>query len=403
MSSLPTPALAPAGLNHRAESAPHAPAPTAGADVPNAAPGSDRTPAKKKRGPLFWVIVSFGLVAASAWTMHFVYRMIVFQETDDAYVAGHLHQVSSRLDGSVTEVLVEENQPVKAGQLLARLDPLPFEIALQKSKAALSEQKAGALQAQAALDQARAQKTQAEAQVASAEAEIQRIAAQLEIANTNFGRNQRLFRDDARAVSKADVDTTKSTAEASIASLAGAKADAAAARSRVAGTAAAIESAQARLLSAAAKIEAEAAAVRDAERELSYVEIRAPADGRIGNKNVECGNRVQIGQALFALVGRDCWIIANFKETQLKQMRPGQAVEIAVDSAEGHPFTGKVDSFAPATGAEFALLPPDNATGNFTKVVQRVPIKIVFDPATLHGFEDRLSPGLSTVVSVRVK
>src|SRR6202044_662103 len=160
---------------------------------------------------------------------------------------------------------------------------------------------------------------------------------------------------------------------------------------------AAAESAEAQWAAAKASVAAQEAAVRDAERELSYATIYAPTDGRIGNKNVEMGNRVQVGQALFALVEPEVWITANFKETQLKKMRVGQPVEFTVDSLGGRVFTGTVDSLSPASGSQFALLPPDNATGNFTKVVQRVPVKIVLDSESIRDVEDRLRPGLSTV------
>jgi len=292
---------------------------------------------------------------------------------------------------------------VKSGQVLARLDPLEFDIALQEAKAALAQQEAGVLQAQAALAQAKAQDAQTRAQEASSEAQVQQIVAQLSMAKVNFGRDQRLFQTDVRAISKADVDTTQSAAQATTAALAGARADVIAAQARVQAGAAAVEAAQAEVASANTKVDAGRAAVRDAERELSYVEIRAPSDGRIGNKNVEVGNRVQAGQALFAEVDNDCWITANFKETQLRKMYAGEAVEITVDAIGSRVFLGKLDSIAPASGAQFALLPPDNATGNFTKVVQRVPVKIVFDPESMRGFEDRLRPGLSAVVSVRVR
>jgi len=373
----------------------------------SAAAGPVSTPAKvvakQKRGPLFRLVVFILIIASGLWLVNFTYRALVFEETDDAYINGHVHEVSSRLAGSVTEVLVEENEVVKAGQVLLRLDPLEFEIALQRAKAALAQEEAGAQQAQAALAQAKAQDMQAQAQEASSEAQVQQIEAQLELAKVNFGRNQRLFQSDVRAISKADVDTTQSTAQATIAALAGAKADVIAAQARTQASQAAVESAQAEIASASAKVEAERADVRDAERELSYVDIKAPSDGRIGNKNVEVGNRVQVGEALFAEVDKDCWITANFKETQLTRMYSGQSVEITVDSIGSHIFTGAVDSLAPASGAQFALLPPDNATGNFTKVVQRIPVKIVFDADSIRGFEDKLRPGLSTVVSVRVQ
>ena len=360
-------------------------------------------PPKKKRGAVFWLVFAVATVAGVMWLANFVHRSIVFEETDDAYINGHIHQISSKLAGTVAEVLVSENEAVKSGQVLARIDPLAFEISLQKANAALAQEKANAMQARAALDQAKAQHAQAQAQATSAEAQVRQIEAQLQMANVNFERNQRLFQNDVHAVSKAELDTTRSAAQAREAAFAGAKADLAAAQARVQASAAAVESAQAEISTGEAKVAAQTAGVRDAERELSYSTIPAPSDGRIGNKNVEVGNRVQVGQALFALVGGDYWIVANFKETQIKKMHAGQAVEITVDAVDGHGFAGKVESIAPATGGQFALLPADNATGNFTKVVQRIPVKIVFDPNAVRGFEDRLRPGLSAVVSVRIK
>ena len=369
-----------------------APAPAPG----KAAPG-------KKRGPLFRLVVAVLILGGAVWAALFIHHALVYEETDDAYIDGHVHQISSRVAGSVTEVLVNENEAVKAGQVLARLDPLEFDIALQKERAALAQEEAGVAQTVAALAQARAQFAQTQAQETAAEAQVRQSEAQLDMAKVNFGRDQRLFQSDVRAISKSDVDTTQNTAQATGAALAGAQADLAAAQARVQAGAAAVAAAQAEVASANTKVDAERAAVRDAERERSYVEIRASSDGRVGNKNVEVGNRVQVGQALFAVVDNDCWITANFKETQLRQMEAGQPVEITVDAIGGRGFTGKLDSIAPASGAQFALLPPDNATGNFTKVVQRVPIKIVFLPGSVRGYEDRLRPGLSAVVSVRVR
>jgi membrane fusion protein (multidrug efflux system) len=357
----------------------------------------------QKRGPLFWLIATVAAIAGLLWAADFVHRMLVFEETDDAYIDGHVHQVSSRVAGSVTEVLADDNQPVKKGEVLARIDPLEFQIALQEAKAALAQDQAGVQQAEAALAQAKANDVQTGAQEASAEDQVRKIQAQLAVANVDYGRDQSLFKNDVRAVSKEEVDTTQSTAQATTAALAGARSDVIAAQARVQAGEAAVQSAEAEVVAANTKVDAGLAAVRDAERELSYIEIKAPSDGRIGNKNVEVGNRVQVGQALFAVVDGDCWITANFKETQLARMSAGQAVEITVDAIGSHRFTGTLESIAPASGAQFALLPPDNATGNFTKVVQRVPVKIVFDADSVRGFEDRLRPGLSAVVSVRVK
>ncbi|OKH43731.1 secretion protein HlyD [Calothrix sp. HK-06] len=144
------------------------------------------------------------------------------------------------------------------------------------------------------------------------------------------------------------------------------------------------------------------AQVENAELQLSYTTITAPTAGQVGNKTVEVGQRVQPGQALMSIVEQKPWIIANFKETQLKKMRPGQEVEIKVDAFGGRTFQGKVDSLSPASGAKFALLPPDNATGNFTKIVQRVPVKITFDPSSMKGYESLIAPGMSAVISVNI-
>jgi membrane fusion protein (multidrug efflux system) len=144
--------------------------------------------------------------------------------------------------------------------------------------------------------------------------------------------------------------------------------------------------------SAARKVAA--AKLKDAKDQLAYTIVRAPADGRIGHKSVETGNRVNAGSALMAVV-EDVWVEANFKETQLKKMRVNQAVTIAIDGVPDKKFRGYIDSWSPGSGAVFALLPPDNATGNFTKIVQRVPVKIRFDPDSIRGFEQRIVPGLS--------
>jgi membrane fusion protein (multidrug efflux system) len=376
----------------------------ANTESPSASASASAAPApKKRRGPAFWAIVLVLSAAAAVWLVNFVHRAIVFRETDDAYVAGHIHSVSSRLDGSVTEVLVDENQVVKAGQVLARLDPLASQIAVGKARAALGAAKADVLRARTAVSQAEAESAEAKAQAAVAAAQVQQSGAELDLANVNQGRNERLLKTDTRTISESEVDSSRSAAAASAASLAAMKASLTAAQAKIQVGEAAVESAKAQVTATEARVEAQQEALRDAERELSYATIVAPRDGRIGNKNVEVGNRVQVGQALFSLIERDYWVTGNFKETQLGSMEPGQPVEIRIDALGGHEFSGKVESISPATGAEFALLPPDNATGNFTKVVQRVAVKIVFDPGSVAGFEDRLSPGLSAVVSVRIK
>jgi membrane fusion protein (multidrug efflux system) len=360
-------------------------------------------PAKKRRGPLFWIIVLALGIGAGVWLVDFIAHAYHYESTDDAYVAGHVHQVSPQAAGSVTQVLVDENVTVTAGQVLVRIDPLEYEISLHRAEANLAAAKADQAQARASVDQSKARVVQLQAQVSQAEAEVARAQAQFSIASEDFGRDNRLYSSDGRAIAKSEVDTTKGSFNASQAALDAAKANVEGARSNVVAAQAEVEASGAQLAAAEAKVTANDAAVHDAQRELSYTTLTAPVDGRIGNKNVEAGNRVQVGQALFALVQPDLWVTANFKETQLAHMQAGQAVDIAIDAIPGHEFTGHVDSIAPATGAEFALLPPDNATGNFTKVVQRIPVKIVFDRGSVAGFEKRLRAGLSAVVDVRIR
>ena len=378
-------------------------APPPAATATPAATPPPSPPAKKRRGPVFWLVTIILAVAALLWTADFIHHALVFEETDDAYINGHVHQIAPRIAGAVTEVLVDDNRTVKAGQVLAKIDPLESELALHRAQAMLAQSKAEEGRSKAAVDQSKAQVLQLQAQVEQAQAQVSRAGAQLETANADFARNNRLYNNDQKAIAKSEVDTTKGSFDAAQAALDAAKANVVGAKSNVEAAQAQVESTQAALTAAGANIAANEAAVRDAERVLSYAVLTAPTDGRIGNKNIETGNRVQVGQAVYALIEPDLWVVANFKETQLTRMHAGQKVDLSVDAVGGKTFVGTVDSISPATGAEFALLPPDNATGNFTKVVQRVPVKIVFDADSVKGFENRLRPGLSVVVNVRVR
>jgi membrane fusion protein (multidrug efflux system) len=281
--------------------------------------------------------------------------------TDNAYVSGHVHTVSARIAGTVSEVPVSENQTVEAGTVLARLDPNDLKVQREKANAALA---------------------QAEAQLAQARAQVSHEAAMAGKAQLDFDRADKLFHDRTGAISTQEFDAAQTTLAAANGALDGTKA---------------------LVLAAEAQVKAAAAQLKDVELQLSYTEILAPTAGRVGRKNVEVGNRVQPGQALLAIVQPEVWVTANFKETQLQRLHPGQKVSLWVDSFPGHKFAGTVESLAPASGAQFALLPPDNATGNFTKIVQRVPVKIVFEQGSVGDFAGRIVPGMSVVVKVNVR
>lgn len=338
-------------------------------------PASSETPAPHvtvRRRPLRTIVFGMLLIAGLVWTTRYVHRLLTHAETDNAYVTGHLHQVSPRIAGTIIEVLAEENTDVEAGAPLVRLDPRDNDTKVLQAQALLALADAKIAQAESDFAEMRAKVAQAEAQAEKAKLDYNRVQ---ELAHTKVASKQEF--DAAKAtfdMAKAGADSSRATATAS----------------------------EAALTAARAQRHAGQVYLEDAELQRSYNVVTAPVAGRIGKRNAEVGNRVQAGQALFAIVEPEVWIVANFKETQLTKMRVGQPVEIDIDALPGAHFTGTVESFSPASGSSFALLPADNATGNFTKVVQRVPVRIRFDAASIRGYEEKLRAGLSAVVAVRL-
>ena len=344
-----------------------------------------------KKPPNKRVLIVVGVIALLAigaggrmW-----YRSSHFVETENAYVTGRMHQVSSRVAGVVTKVLVEDNQMVKAGDVLALLDPADQSVRVEQIQAQIASMEQQVKQSDAQLLQVRAQAGAAGAQVRQAEAQLLRARQDAE----RFGQ---LYNDTMKAVSKSEVD-------ASSAARAGAVADVAARRDNAAAAQAQIGAAEAGRDVLKAEIKVLQAQLKDARQQLAYNSIVAPVAGRIGRRSVEVGARVQPGQAMLAVVEDNVWVVANFKETQLGGLAPGQAVSLEVDALPDHHLVGRVDSFSPASGNQFALLPADNATGNFTKIVQRVPVKITLDPQDVKKYAGRLVPGMSTVVEIDLR
>ncbi len=335
--------------------------------------GQTENPNRQKR-----LVLALAAALASLLAIYGGYRWWnhaqTWVRTDNAYVAAHVHTVSARVAGTVQEVYVDENQAAPAGAVLARLDPRDFEIRKQQAEAQLTVAAAQSLQAQAKLAEAQAQGVREQARAGKARLDLERAKS--------------LSEGAAGAISRQEFDQAKAESEAADAGLRAAEA--------------AVLSAEALVKAGLAQQQVAQANLEDAKQQLTYTEIHAPVAGRIGKKNLESGNRVQPGQALLALVQPEVWITANFKETQLSRMKPGQRVSIRLDAFPGRVFAGTVAGLSPATGAQFALLPPDNATGNFTKIVQRVPVKVVFDATGLGDCAGRIVPGMSATVEVRV-
>ncbi len=331
------------------------------------------------------ILLAVFVIGAVIGTIYYL-RTRNFETTDDAFIDGHVIQVSPKIAAHVTAVHFTDNSEVRKGDLLVELDPRDYETALERAKAQLGQARAQVRQALAQMDQAKAQVVQAESQVAQQE-------AQFEVAGINFNRNKSLFQKDVRAVAKEEVDTTKASFDAQ-------KAMAQAARANAEAIRASVEAAEAQAGSASASARVAEAVVHDAELQLSYTRIQAAVDGRIVRKSVDTGDYVQMAQAMCSLVLPDVWVTANFKETQLTRMRAGQPVRVKVDAFPSLNLKAHVDSFQLGTGSRFSLLPAENATGNFVKVVQRVPVKIVFDEPL--GALLRLAPGMSVEPKIDV-
>ncbi len=385
------------------------------------------------------------LIGLGAW----FYLTAGRETTDDAQTDAHVVQISARVGGTVERVLVKDNQTVEAGQVLVEIDPRDYQIAVDRAKAELADAEAAAKAASAGvtvtsttatsnvttatggISQARASIEEAERAIEGAQGQLVAARSQVRQAEANANKAARdverlkglLAKDE---VSQQQYDTAVAAADAQRAGVDAAKGNVAAAeagvkaaQSRLMQAHVAEEQAQASLKNAqtapqqisvvqarAAAAEAHAQQVRaqlaQAELNLQYATVKAPVKGLVSRKTVEAGQIMQPGQPLMAIIPlEEVWITANFKETQLQNMRPGQKATVKVDAIGGKEFNGKVDSIAGATGARFALLPPENATGNFVKVVQRVPVKIVLDPG--QDPEHQLRPGLSAEPTVYTK
>ena len=324
------------------------------------------------------------VVSGLAVTEYYLRCVAPFESTDDAFVEAHVTPIAPQVAGRVATLAVEDNQEVHQGDLLLAIDPRDYQAQLDQTRAALAAAESRLVQAEAQLtvDQARIGQEQAGGEAAAAEA--QRASADAERYQT-VGK---------AAVSESLLDSATAQARSANAQLAIAHHRLTAAEAQAALNRAGVVTAQAEVRRATAD-------VRKAELALSYTRVVAPEDGVVTHRTVEYGAYVQPGQALLAVVPHHVWVIANFKETQLAHMRPGQPVSMTVDAFPQLSLNGRVDSIQSGSGPRFSLLPPENASGNYVKVVQRLPVKIVLDasPEVLR----LLGPGMSVVPEVRVQ
>jgi membrane fusion protein (multidrug efflux system) len=386
---------------------------------------------KRRRGIIIFFVVAVLVVGALLYYWHSTF----YEDTDDAQVNGHIIQLSARVQGHVVNVPIKENQLVSAGALIAEIDAHDYEVVVQQDEANLEAAEANyesakvnipvtdiqsfsqLSQANAGVDVSSSQIKRAIGQLQQAQAEVAQAEANNVKAQQDLQRYSTLVQKDV--ISKQQYDQAVATANANQAAVVSARANAAAAQDQVAvaRNQLVVSQAQARNASAApkqviaqkakadqaaAQVAQAQASLNQAKLNLSYTRIVAPVDGIITSKNVEVGQNVSIGQNLVTLVSLDdLWVTANFKETQLRLMRPNQTVKIHVD-LNGRDYDGRVAQIGGATGSMLSLFPPENATGNYVKVVQRIPVRIDFTNPDQNR-DHRLRPGLSVEPTVRVK
>lgn len=348
--------------------------------------------------PLFLWPAGIALAVLLFFLISYLLDIFTHESTDDAFIAGPVVNIAPRVAGQVASVRVLDNQLARSNDVLAELDPADYEVMVAQKQTAAASEEANFRTIVAAYELMRAKVTTAEATLRSAKADADADTATAENAKANFSRAQDLLKQ--KTISQQEYDAAQAANDKAQADLRSARETVDENRSKVNEAEKQLDAAFAEKDMALAQFNESLTNVAAARLNLSYTKIYAPCDGRVTSKSVEPGDYLDVGQQIMSIVPLDVWVVANFKESQLKNMRSGQRVTVAIDALGGQEFTGHVDSIQAGSGAAFSLLPPENATGNFVKVIQRVPVKILFDeplPATAV-----IGPGMSVVPSVQV-
>lgn len=347
---------------------------------------------------IFPVIIVIGAIA--------IYLYLRYKEThistDDAFVDGRIHVIASKIPGTVKILHINDNQFVKKNDLLIEIDPMDYEVKVKEAQAGLETEKTKLSEVQNKVATAKKQLSEIIASLEAAQANLELQKANLELAKVNFQRSDFLLKKEA--IPKQQYDTSKNTYEVAIAQVKAAVDYVRQLEASLETQRAVIKQTESGLPTQEAQIRQRDAVLKGAELNLGYTKIYAPTGGYITKRTVETGNQIQPAQPLMAVVPlaqEEIWITANYKETQLKNVKPGQKVEIKVDTYPGKVFHGRVNSIMAGTGAVFSLFPPENATGNFVKIVQRIPLKIVLESG--EDPQHLLRIGMSVVPTILVE
>jgi membrane fusion protein, multidrug efflux system len=330
--------------------------------------------------------------------LDYFFDALTHESTDDAFIAGHIVSIAPRIDGQVSSVLVKDNQMVRSNELLIEMDPSDYSITVAQKEAAATSQDANFRTVVAAYELMRAKVTTAGASARKAKADADAAGATAKKAQSDFERAQDLLKQKTISQSEFDSQLAANTK---------AQADWKSALENVDEENSKVDESEKQLVTVYAQKDMAFSQLNEAQTNiagaklnLSYTKIFAPTDGRVTRKQVEAGDYLQAGQQIMSIVPVEVWVMANFKESQLRQMKPGQPATVEIDALGGKKFAAKVESIQAGSGAAFSLLPPENATGNFVKVIQRVPVKILFDESL--PMDHTIGPGLSVTPSVQV-
>jgi membrane fusion protein (multidrug efflux system) len=365
--------------------------------APSAANGNGQRFARLN-SPLFIWPAAIVLAALLFVGLDYFFDALTHESTDDAFIAGHVVSIAPRIDGQVSAVHVLDNQLVRSNDLLVEIDPSDYSIAVAQKETAAEAQQASYKTMFAAWQLMQAKVTTAQDSARMAQADADAAESTAKKTQADFERAQDLLKE--KTVSQQEFDAAQAANTKAQADLKSAQENVEVNNSKVDEANRTLDAAWAQVGTVLAQWQEAQTNIAAARLNLSYTKIFAPVDGRITRKQVEAGDYLQTGQTILSIVPVEVWVVANFKESQLKKMSPGQPTMVEIDALGGRKFRAHVDSVQAGSGAAFSLLPPENATGNFVKVIQRVPVKIVFDeplPA-----DHTIGPGLSVTPSVQV-
>jgi membrane fusion protein (multidrug efflux system) len=364
---------------------------------PPSQPKGNGTKLAKLNSPWFIWPATLALAVLLFFGLGYFFDVLTHESTDDAFIAAHVVSIAPRISGPVAAVHVLDNEMVRSNELLVEIDPSSYSITVAQKEASAGAQSANYKAYLAGYELMRIKVTTAEATARQTKADADAAGATASRAQADFQRMEELRKQNT--ISQQEFDAAQAANQSAQADLNAARQKVAADVSKVDEAKAALAATEAAITMALAQWQEAQTNIASAQLDLSYTKIFAPCDGRVTRKAVEPGNYVQVGQQLMSIVPADIWVVANFKESQLKKMKPGQPALVEID-ALGKSLRAHVDSVQAGSGAAFSLLPPENATGNYVKVVQRVPVKILFDeplPA-----DHVIGPGLSVTPNVRV-